>query len=69
MASPFRILSGALAVATSVGVVLAAQQPRVTNGRVAPQPAGTALAQTFRTLVSSQTDVAWIGYTVPVVDG
>jgi HEAT repeat protein len=69
MASPFRILSGALAVATSVGVAIAAQQPRVTNGRLAPQPAGAQLAQTFRTLVSSQADVAWIGYMVPVVDG
>src|SRR5687768_4277278 len=43
----------------------AAQQPRIVNGRLAPQPAGT-LAQTFRSLVAAQTEAAWIGYSVPV---
>lgn len=49
--------------------VIAAQQPRIDNGRITSQPAGPSLAQTLRTLVSSQADVAWIGYSVPVVDG
>jgi HEAT repeat protein len=57
-----------LAGALAVGVVVTAQQARITNGRVTTQPAGTPFAQTFRALVSSQTDVAWLGYTVPVVD-
>ena len=48
-------------------VTVAGQQPRITNGRLTAQPAG-ALAQSFRSLVTSQTDVAWIGYTVPVFD-
>ncbi len=51
----------------AVGAV-AAQQPRIANARVASQPAGSSLAQSFRTLVASQAEPAWIGYTVPVVD-
>jgi len=60
----------------SAGLVLciltatsAAGQPRITNGRVTSQPGGTSLSQTVRTLASAQTDVAWIGYSVPAVDG
>ena len=48
--------------------VAAAQQPRIDNGRITSQPAGS-LVKTLGTLVSSQTDVAWIGYSVPAVDG
>jgi hypothetical protein len=60
---------GALLTVTSLSVVgVAAQQPRITNAKVASQPAGSLLAQSFRTLVASQTEPAWIGYTVPVVD-
>ncbi len=50
-------------------MTIAAQQPRITNGRVATQPAGSPFAQSFRSLVSSQADAAWFGYAVPVVDG
>jgi hypothetical protein len=71
MPTAYRLVGCALAVATSlaVGVTIAAQQPRITNGRVAAQPAGSPFAQSFRSLVSSQADVAWFGYAVPVVDG
>ena len=70
MPSPFRLVSSALVAATSlaVGVVIAAQQPRITNGKIALQPAGSPLAQSFRALVASQADAGWIGYMVPVVD-
>ena len=44
----------------------AAQQPRVQNGRLASQPAGT-LDSTFRRLVAAQSEPGWIGYSVPVV--
>ena len=61
---------------TSAGLVLcvlaatsAAGQPRIANGRVTSQPAGASLAQTVRTLAGNQTDVAWIGYSVPAVEG
>jgi HEAT repeat protein len=57
-----------LATCAALGVVIAAQAPRIANGRVTAQPAGTAFAQSFRSLVASQADVAWIGYRVPVVD-
>ena len=50
-------------------MTIAAQQPRIANGRVTAQPAGSPFAQSFRSLVSSQADVAWFGYAVPVVDG
>jgi hypothetical protein len=49
--------------------IAGAQAPRISNARVTTQPAGTPLAQSIRTLVQAQTDVAWIGYSVPVVDG
>jgi hypothetical protein len=70
MKSAYRLIASALAVlvALALGVVLAAQQPRIVNGKVAPQPAGS-LAPTFRSLVAAQGDAGWIGYTVPVVDG
>ena len=70
MPKPHRIVGSALVAATSlaVGVVITAQQPRIANGRVTAQPAGSPFAQSFRSLVSSQTDVAWLGYAVPVVD-
>jgi hypothetical protein len=42
------------------------QQPRITNGRLTTQPARSPLPQSFRAIVAAQTDVAWIGYTVPV---
>jgi HEAT repeat protein len=48
--------------------VLTAQQPRIDNGRVTTSPAGS-LSQSVQKLISSQTDVAWIGYSVPVVSG
>ena len=68
MSRPFRLVSSALVVAASLGVATAAQQPRIANGRVVPQAAGSPLPQSFRSLVSNQADIAWIGYTVPVVD-
>jgi len=45
------------------------QQPRIANGKIAPQDLAGPLAQSFRSLVASQGDVGWIGYTVPIVDG
>ena len=43
------------------------QQPRILNGRVNAQPAGS-LQQTFKAAVGAQTEIAWIGYSVPVAD-
>jgi HEAT repeat protein len=68
MSKPFRIVAASIVIATSLAVVLTAQKPRIANGKITPQPAGSPFAQSFRTLVASQADDAWIGYTVPVVD-
>jgi HEAT repeat protein len=59
----------AAVVSLAVGVTIAAQQPRITNGQVAPRQAASPFAQSVRALVAGQTDAAWIGYAVPVVDG
>jgi hypothetical protein len=45
-----------------------AQQPAIANGQVTSQPAGTPFPQSFRALLSSQAEIGWIGYTVPVID-
>src|SRR5688572_10315286 len=66
MRRPFIVLFGALIVAVTLAVSLAAQQPRITNARLTTQAAGSPFPQTFRAIVSAQTDVTWIGYTVPV---
>jgi hypothetical protein len=41
-----------------------AQQTPITNGQVNVQPAGPSFVQSFTSLVSSEADVAWIGYAV-----
>ena len=65
----FAAIALCLALTVSAAIGLRAQQPRIANGRVTSQPAGTSLQQSIRTLVAGQGDVAWIGYAVPVVDG
>jgi hypothetical protein len=69
---PTRYNSIRLALAAGVSLsasLAAAQQPRIANGAVTAQAAGIPFAASFRALVSSQSDVAWIGYSVPAVDG
>lgn len=59
-----------LATAALVSILVAtpaAQQPRVSNGRVVAEPAGTNLDAAFRRLVGAQSEAAWIGYAVPAV--
>jgi hypothetical protein len=41
--------------------------PRIINGRLVPQPAGSNPDATFRRLVAAQTEPGWIGYSVPAV--
>ena len=64
----FTLIAGSLASIVSLAAAVAAQQPRITNGAVTAQPAGSPFAQSFRSLVASQPDIAWIGYSMPVVD-
>lgn len=56
-------------MAVALATVVAAQQPRIQNGTVTAQAAGTPFTQSFRSLISSLPDVTWIGYSVPVADG
>jgi hypothetical protein len=58
----------ALAMTVALAAAVAAQPPRIANGRVSAQPAASPLAASFRSLVASHPDVAWIGYFAPVVD-
>src|SRR5262245_10054953 len=58
----------ALTAAGATLAVLAAQQPRIDNGRVTTVASGS-LGQNVQKLIASQTDIAWIGYSVPIVAG
>ena len=69
MRKPFNVIVTGAVVTVALATVVAAQQPRIQNGQVTPQPAGTPFAQSFRSLVASLPDVAWVGYSVPVSDG
>jgi len=68
MSIPFKLIASGLVMTSALAVAAAAQQPRIENGAVTAQAAGSPFAQSFRSLVSSQPDVAWIGYSVPVSD-
>jgi hypothetical protein len=68
----------ALALLTLVSPAAARQQPasppdavatapRVLNGRVVNQAAGSNLDDTFRRLMAAQTEPAWLGYSVPAI--
>src|SRR5690349_14486407 len=67
MSKRFIAFAAALTVLVAAAVALA-QQPRVVNGRVATQPAGT-LAQTVQGIGASHADGAWVGYTLPMIAG
>ena len=62
------LLPPSLSFTIATLAVVDAQQPRIDNGRVTTSPAGS-LAPVVPKLIASQTDVAWIGYSVPVVAG
>jgi hypothetical protein len=68
MSKTFVTIAATLTGAVALAAVVAAQQPRITNGRIASQPAAS-LQQTFTATVNAQADIAWVGYAVPVVDG
>ncbi len=68
MSKRYTIIAVALTIAASAAV-LVAQQTRISNARITVQAAGSPFVQSFQKLVSTQPDVAWIGYKVPVVDG
>jgi hypothetical protein len=67
MSRRYVALASSLTICVLLVTAAAARQPRVINARLTPQSAAT-LSQTFRSLVGAQTEVAWIGYAVPVKD-
>jgi hypothetical protein len=69
MPKPLTSIASGVILASVLATGAAAQQPRIANGTVTVQPAGAPFAASFRALVSSVPDVAWIGYAVPVLDG
>ncbi len=68
MPRAFTLIASVLGATAVPATAVAAQQPRIENGTITVQAAGSPLAQSFRGLVSSQRDIAWIGYSVPVAD-
>jgi hypothetical protein len=68
MATPLRLIASSLGVTVTLAAAMAAQPPRIANGPVTTQAAGSPFVQAFRAMVSSEPDVAWIGYSVPVAD-
>jgi hypothetical protein len=66
MPRAFTFVALALGAAASAAVA-AAQQPRIVNGEVTAAAATSPFAASFRTLVSTQPEVAWIGYAVPAI--
>jgi HEAT repeat protein len=69
MSTRYFSIASSLTLAAVSAVAATTQQPHITNGRVTTQDAGVPFVQSFRTLMSAQTDVTWIAYSVPVVDG
>src|SRR5260221_11391392 len=65
IAAAFAAAAGGPGASQSAG---APGQPRVSNGRLASQPAGSNLDAVFGRLVSAQSGPGWIGYAVPVVN-
>lgn len=68
MTAPFKSIVVSLTLTIPLATAIAAGQGRIANGPVTSQAAGSPFAQSFREMVSSQADAAWIGYSVPVAD-
>jgi hypothetical protein len=69
MTRSIRIVAATFVTLACCAAIAAAQQPRIANGEVRRQPAGTPFVQSFRSLVAAQPDIAWLGYSVPMSDG
>jgi hypothetical protein len=68
MFTPLKRIVVGVTTFIAIAGALSAQQPHIANGSVTAQAAGAPFAASFRALVSSQPDVTWIGYSVPVLD-
>ena len=68
MSKRYLATASALTAVVALGTILAAQQPRIIDGRVTTRAVPSGLAQSFQAIVAAQPDIAWIGYSVPVKD-
>jgi len=68
MPGRYILVAASVTLAVCFHGAAAAQAPRITNTRLAPQPAGD-LPRTFESLVAATPDARWVGYRVPAVDG
>jgi HEAT repeat protein len=68
MSKCFTALAVVLGALVLTAVAAVAQQPQIGNGRLTTRSGGS-LPQAFKAAVAAQTDVGWIGYAVPAVDG
>jgi hypothetical protein len=63
-----RRLLTALAVIFCTAAAASAQQPRVSNGQLQPQPVSGSLDRSIRDRSSRATEPTWIGYAVPAAN-
>ena len=59
-------MRAALLVFACSALLFAPQQPRLINGHLEAQAAGSNLDAAFRRLVGAQSEAAWVGYSVPI---
>ena len=64
MTRPYPLVAVLLIAFTGWAAPTVAQQAPITNGQLAVQPAGAPFVRAFTSLVASEPDVAWIGYTI-----
>ena len=64
----FKSVASGLMTALALAAGVAAQPPRIENGTVTAQAAGTPFAASLRALVAAQAGIGWIGYAVPALD-
>jgi hypothetical protein len=67
MSRSFAAITAGLLMVAAAAVIVSAQQPRISNGQVTTQAAGTPFVQSFQSIVASEPNVVWIGYQVPAV--
>ena len=66
--NPIRHGAAAFLALTSAALA-AAQTPKITNANLQERSAASGLESTFRSIVASESNAAWIGYAVPMLSG
>jgi ribosomal protein S7 len=66
---PIPILSVLYLFGVIAPCALPGQEPRLTNAKLQTRAVTSGLENAFQSLLKDQTEAAWIGYAVPLVDG